>query len=160
MEVVIIKGLNDKFKRKIPPMVQVFYNQDFGFLIVPNAVEKTMGCHISIEPTEKVMPDCSSDDLGNAVIRAIKIAKKTPKVDEKALSNYWKQTKYKGYIAFSRHFQAISIRVIGNELKIKRWVTDNKGYVPASDEEAQIISMKITDYELGLFIKRMFNIED
>lgn len=77
-----------------------------------------MGCHISIEPTEKVMPDCSSDDLGNAVIRAIKIAK-TPKVDEKALSKYWKQTKYKGYIAFSRHFQAISIRVIGNELKIK-----------------------------------------
>ena len=42
-------GLFDKFKRKIPPMVQVFYNQDFGFLIVPNAVEKTMGCHISIE---------------------------------------------------------------------------------------------------------------
>lgn len=61
-------GLFDKFKRKIPPMVQIFYNQDFGFLIVPNAVEKTMGCHISIEPTEKVMPDCSSDDLGNAVI--------------------------------------------------------------------------------------------
>ena len=56
-------GLFDKFKRKIPPMVQVFYNQDFGFLIVPNAVEKTMGCHISIEPTEKVMPDCSSDDF-------------------------------------------------------------------------------------------------
>ena len=50
--------------------------------------------------------------------------------------------------------------MIGNELKIKRLVTDNKGYVPASDEEAQIISMKITDYELGLFIKRMFNIED
>ena len=67
--------LFDKFKRKIPPMVQIFYNQDFGFLIVPNAVEKTMGCHISIEPTEKIMPDCSSDDLGNAVIRAIKIAK-------------------------------------------------------------------------------------
>ena len=66
MEVVIIMGLFDKFKRKIPPMVQIFYNQDFGFLIVPNAVEKTMGCHISIEPTEKVMPDCSSDDLGNA----------------------------------------------------------------------------------------------
>ena len=63
-------------------------------------------------------------------------------------------------MAFSRHFQAISIRVIGNELKIKRWVTDNKWYVPASDEEAQIRSMKITDYELGLFIKRMFNIED
>ena len=53
MEVVIIMGLFDKFKRKIPPMVQIFYNQDFGFLIVPNAVEKTMGCHISIEPTEK-----------------------------------------------------------------------------------------------------------
>ena len=49
-------GLFDKFKRKIPPMVQIFYNQDFGFLIVPNAVEKTMGCHISIEPTEKIMP--------------------------------------------------------------------------------------------------------
>ena len=45
-------GLFDKFKRRIPPVVQIFYNQDFGFLIVPNAVEKTMGCHISIEPTE------------------------------------------------------------------------------------------------------------
>ena len=107
----------DKFKRKIPPMIQVYYNHDFGFLIVPDAVEKNMGCHISIEPTERVMPDCSSNELGNAVIRAIKIAKKTPKVDEKALSNYWKQTKYKGYMAFSRHFQAISIRVIGNESK-------------------------------------------
>lgn len=49
---------------------------------------------------------------------------------------------------------------MSRKCKIKRWVTDNKGYVPASDEEAQIISMKITDYELGLFIKRMFNIED
>ena len=100
-------GLFDKFKRKIPPMVQIFYNQDFGFLIVPNAVEKTMGCHISIEPTEKVMPDCSSDDLGNAVIRAIKIAKKTPKVDEKALSNYWKQTKSNRTYEQIRHLQAI-----------------------------------------------------
>ena len=154
-------GLFDKFKRKIPPMVQIFYNQDFGFLIVPNAVEKTMGCHISIEPTEKVMPDCSSDDLGNAVIRAIKIATKAPKVEqEKALSTYWKQTKYKGFTAFSKHFQSIHIRVVGKEFNIKRWVAGNKGYVPASDEEAQIISMKITDYELGLFIKRMFNIED
>ena len=36
-------GLLDKFKRKIAPMVQVYYNQDFGFLIVPNAVEKIWG---------------------------------------------------------------------------------------------------------------------
>ncbi len=51
MEVVIIMGLFDKFKRKIPPMVQISYNQDFGLLIVPNSVEKTMSCHISIEQT-------------------------------------------------------------------------------------------------------------
>ena len=133
MEVVIIMGLFDKFKKKED--VQQIKTDEQREL--ENIVQQNHA--ISIEPTEKVMPDCSSDDLGNAVIRAIKIAKKTPKVDEKALSNYWKQTKYKGYIAFSRHFQAISIRVIGNELKIKRWVTDNKGYVPASDEEAQII---------------------
>ncbi len=151
----------DKFKRKIPPMIQVYYNHDFGFLIVPDAVEKNMGCHISIEPTERVMPDCSSNELGNAVIRAIKIATKAPKVEqEKALSTYWKQTKYKGFTAFSKHFQSVHIRVVGKEFNIKRWVAGNKGYVPASDEEAQIVSAKITDCELGLFIKRMFNIEN
>lgn len=50
--------------------------------------------------------------------------------------------------------------MVGKEFNIKRWVAGNKGYVPASDEEAQIVSAKITDCELGLFIKRMFNIEN
>lgn len=153
-------GLLDKFKRKIAPMVQVYYNQDFGFLIVPNAVEKNMGYHISIEPTERIMSDCSCNDLGMTVIRTIKIAKKAPKVGEEMLSAYWKQTKYKGFMAFSKHFQSIHIRVIGNELQIRRWIAGKKGYVPASDEEASIVSMKITPYELGVFIKRMFSIVD
>jgi len=42
-------------KCKKIPLVQVYYNQDFWFLIVPNAVEKNMWCHVSIEPTERVI---------------------------------------------------------------------------------------------------------
>jgi hypothetical protein len=80
-------------KCKKIPLVQVYYNQDFGFLIVPNAVEKNMWCHVSIEPTERVMPDSSPDELGNSIIRVMKIAKKAPKVikEEIELSKYWKQ---------------------------------------------------------------------
>ncbi len=103
---------------------------------------------------------CSCKDLGMAVIRAIKISKKAPKVGEEMLSAYWKQTKYKGFMAFSKHFQSMHIRVIGNELQIKRWIADKKGYVPASDEEARMVSMKVTPYELGVFIKKMFSIVD
>ena len=95
-----------------------------------------------------------------AVIRAIKISKKAPKVGEEMLSAYWKQTKYKGFMAFSKHFQSMHIRVIGNELQIKRWIAGKKGYVPVSDEEARMVSMKVTPYELGVFIKKMFSIVD
>ncbi len=28
-------------------MISVYYNQKYGFLIVPNAIERFMGCHIS-----------------------------------------------------------------------------------------------------------------
>lgn len=40
----------DKFKRKIPPMIQVYYNHDFGFLIVPDAVEKIWGVIFRLNP--------------------------------------------------------------------------------------------------------------
>ena len=34
-------------------MISVYYNQKYGFLIVPNAIERFMGCYISIEPKIK-----------------------------------------------------------------------------------------------------------
>ena len=36
-------------------MISVYYNQKYGFLIVPNAIERFMGCYISIEPTIEIM---------------------------------------------------------------------------------------------------------
>ena len=30
-------------------MISVYYNQKYGFLIVPNAIERFMGCYISID---------------------------------------------------------------------------------------------------------------
>lgn len=149
-------------KCKKIPLVQVYYNQDFEVLIVPNAVEKNMWCHVSIEPTERVMPDSSPDELGNSIIRVMKIAKKAPKVikEEIELSKYWKQTKYKSFTAFSKHFQSIHIRKIGNKLKIERWIANNKGYSPTSDNEFWSVSAKITAHELGIFIRGIFNIEN
>ena len=38
-------------------MISVYYNQKYGFLIVPNAIERFMGCYISIEPTIEIMAE-------------------------------------------------------------------------------------------------------
>ena len=29
-------------------MISVYYNQKYGFLIVPNAIERVMGCDLSL----------------------------------------------------------------------------------------------------------------
>ena len=46
-------------------MISVYYNQKYGFLIVPNAIERFMGCYISIEPTIEIMAEETIDKFSN-----------------------------------------------------------------------------------------------
>ena len=55
-------------------MISVYYNQKYGFLIVPNAIERFMGCYISIEPTIEIMAEETIDKIGCAIRKGIKIA--------------------------------------------------------------------------------------
>ena len=66
-------------------MISVYYNQKYGFLIVPNAIERFMGCYISIEPTIEIMAEETIDKIGCAIRKGIKIAESSPKVDESQL---------------------------------------------------------------------------
>ena len=49
-------------------MISVYYNQKYGFLIVPNAIERFMGCYISIEPTIEIMAEETIDKIGCACL--------------------------------------------------------------------------------------------
>ena len=60
-------------------MISVYYNQKYGFLIVPNAIERFMGCYISIEPTIEIMAEETIDKIGCAIRKGIKIAESSPK---------------------------------------------------------------------------------
>ena len=53
-------------------MISVYYNQKYGFLIVPNAIERFMGCYISIEPTIEIMAEETIDKIGCAIRKGIK----------------------------------------------------------------------------------------
>ena len=48
-------------------MISVYYNEKYGFLIVPNAIERAMGCYISIEPTIEIMAEETIDKIGSAI---------------------------------------------------------------------------------------------
>ena len=52
-------------------MISVYYNQKYGFLIVPNAIERFMGCYISIEPTIEIMAEETIDKIGCAIRKGI-----------------------------------------------------------------------------------------
>ena len=101
-------------------MISVYYNQKYGFLIVPNAIERVMGCYISIEPTIEIMAEETIDKIGSAIRRGIKIAESSQKVDESQLNNFWKQTKYKSFPTFSKHYQRIDLKQNGEQLEIRR----------------------------------------
>ena len=108
-------------------MISVYYNQKYGFLIVPNAIERFMGCYISIEPTIEIMAEETIDKIGCAIRKGIKIAESFPKVDESQLNNFWKQTKYKSFPTFSKNYQRIDLKQNGDELEIRRWERNNRG---------------------------------
>ena len=110
-------------------MISVYYNQKYGFLIVPNAIERFMGCYISIEPTIEIMAEETIDKIGCAIRKGIKIAESSPKVDESQLNNFWKQTKYKSFPTFSKNYQRIDLKQNGDELEIRRWERNNRGGV-------------------------------
>ena len=57
-------------------MISVYYNQKYGFLIVPNAIERFMGCYISIEPTIEIMAEETIDKIGCAIRKGIKVPQK------------------------------------------------------------------------------------
>ncbi len=138
-------------------MISVYYNQKYGFLIVPNAIERFMGCYISIEPTIEIMAEETIDKIGCAIRKGIKIAESFPKVDESQLNNFWKQTKYKSFPTFSKNYQRIDLKQNGDELEIRRWERNNRGgYSRKTEEKDYINFIEMSDYELGLFIKKMF----
>ena len=138
-------------------MISVYYNQKYGFLIVPNAIERFMGCYISIEPTIEIMAEETIDKIGCAIRKGIKIAESSPKVDESQLNNFWKQTKYKSFPTFSKNYQRIDLKQNGDELEIRRWERNNRGgYSRKTEEKDYINFIEMSDYELGLFIKKMF----
>ena len=116
-------------------MISVYYNQKYGFLIVPNAIERFMGCYISIEPTIEIMAEETIDKIGCAIRKGIKIAESSPKVDESQLNNFWKQTKYKSFPTFSKNYQRIDLKQNGDELEIRRWERNNRGGYSRKTEE-------------------------
>ncbi len=83
-------------------MISVYYNQKYGFLIVPNAIERFMGCYISIEPTIEIMAEETIDKIGCAIRKGIKIAESSPKVDESQLNNFGNKQNIKVFQHFPR----------------------------------------------------------
>ena len=135
-------------------MISVYYNQKYGFLIVPNAIERFMGCYISIEPTIEIMAEETIDKIGCAIRKGIKIAESSPKVDESQLNNFWKQTKYKSFPTFSKNYQRIDLKQNGDELEIRRWERNNRGGYSRKTEEKDYINL---NKNMAYIIRTMVN---
>lgn len=144
--------------RKQSSLTVVYYNQTYGFIIVPYAIERNMRCRIAIEPTIKLLTTTSENELGKAVKEGIKIAVNALKTDieKNNVNEFWKRTKYKSFRGFSNHFQSINIDEYEDILRIEKWIsTPSKGYVKNDSQKPIEIPSTITNSELGTIIKNI-----
>ncbi len=147
-------------QRKTASLMVVYHNPLYGYMIVPYAEEKNMGCRIAIDPTISLPPGSSDEELGAAINKAIKIAANASKVDieSSSLNEFWKKTKYKGFCSFSNHFQSVNIIQHENQLRIEKWIaTPRKGYVKEDSQKKIEISTMLSNIELGRIIRNFVN---
>lgn len=147
-------------QRKKSSLTVVYHNSLYGYMIVPYAEEKNMGCRIAIDPTISLPPGSSDEELGAAINKAIKIAANASKMDieSSSLNEFWKKTKYKGFCSFSNHFQSVNIIQHENQLRIEKWIaTPRKGYVKEDSQKKIEISTMLSNIKLGRIIRNFVN---
>ena len=60
---------------------------------MPNAIERFMGCYISIEPTIEIMAEETIDKIGCAIRKGIKMQKSFPKVERISIKQFLETNK-------------------------------------------------------------------
>lgn len=114
--------------------MKVYYNLKFGYIFcaettVAGTVMKTV-----IDPVSVGKPDLTDSQLGENILETIEKSKNAQPVERAAIKNFkfWQISGIKGFAAFSKKFNGVSVFEEGTKLKINQMMRDTDGayFVP------------------------------
>ena len=109
--------------------MNVYYNSSFGCLVCPKTHMGNTPMQVVIDPVTALDKGFTATMLGEAILSALersRTALPVPRVDMGA-GRFWQVTGIKGFAAFSRKFQCVSIDVRGSVLEIVKLIRDTDG---------------------------------
>ena len=117
--------------------IKVYYNLKFGFIfcaetIVAGTVMKTV-----IDPVSAEKPDLTDSQLGKKILETIEKSRNAPPIERSAIKDFkfWQISKIKGFAAFSKKFDCVSIFEEESTINLIRLVRDSYGAYFVTDTQ-------------------------
>lgn len=140
--------------------MNVYYNSSFGCLVCPETRMGNTPMRVVIDPVTALGKGFTATMLGEAILSALKrsrTALPVPRVDMGA-GRFWQVTGIKGFAAFSRKFQCVSIDVRGSVLEIVKLIRDTDGgYIEPLDQSPLEIPAGVPATQLGEAVLSLFS---
>ena len=140
--------------------MNVYYNSSFGCLVCPETRMGNTPMRVVIDPVTVLDSGFTTAALGEALLSALERSKTAPPVPRVDLGagRFWQVTGIKGFAAFSRKFQCVSIDARGPALKIIKRIRDTDGgYIEPVDQPPLEIPTDISAAQLGEVVLSLFS---
>lgn len=140
--------------------MNVYYNSNFGCLVCPETRMGNTPMRVVIDPVTVLGSSFTAAALGVALLNALERSRTAPPVPRVDLGTgrFWQVTGIKGFAAFSRKFQCVSIDARGPVLEIVKLIRDTDGgYVEPVDQPPLKVPTGIPATQLGETVLSLFS---
>lgn len=140
--------------------MNVYYNSSFGCLVCPKTRMGNTPMRVVIDPVTALDRGFTAAMLGEAVLSALERSRTAPPVPRVDLGagRFWQITGIKGFAAFSRKFQCVSIDERGPVLEIAKLIRDTDGgYIEPVGQSPLEISTDSPAPQLGEIVLSLFS---
>lgn len=140
--------------------MNVYYNGSFGCLVCPETRMGNTPMRVVIDPATALGSGFTAAALGEALLNALersRTALPVPGMDLGA-GRFWQVTGIKGFAAFSRKLQCVSIDARGPVLEIVKLIRDTDGgYVEPVDQPPLEIPADAPAVQVGEALLSLFS---
>lgn len=140
--------------------MDVYYNSSFGCLVCPETRMGNTPMRVVIDPVTALDRGFTAAMLGEAILSALERSRTALPVSrgDMGAGRFWQVTGIKGFAAFSRKFQCVSIDARGPALEIIKLIRDTDGgYIEPVDQSPLKIPAGVPATQLGEAVLSLFS---
>jgi hypothetical protein len=141
--------------------IEIYYNANLGFLIVPNALKGAVGISVSIEPVIVLDSRVSCEEIGIKLIAAFDISEKAGYIDN---PKPWRETVgkaggIKSFSKFSKIYRCVFAGRTETGYTFSEWMRDPEsgGYIPSNEFIEYKLPLNADSDELGKTLLQCLN---